>query len=121
MTQMSLPICKGGVCAMPKRDVEAEARDAALKLLSDTREQLIERAFDIACELCHKHGRVTSTQVFAVMAENQDWKAAMDAVDPRWMGCVFRRKTWVREGWLNGAGSHKRPISVWRFADKEVE
>jgi hypothetical protein len=91
---------------------EEEKRDAALDALEKARANLISVADGIARGLTATHGEVTSVEVFAEMAR-QGYGPAMKAVDPRWMGAVFRaEKGWTRKGWRQD-GSHGRPVAVW--------
>jgi hypothetical protein len=63
----------------------------------------------IANMLFMQHGRVTSTEVLEVMREHHP--ELLEDVDPRFMGCVFRRG-WRRIGYED-SGSHRRPVSIW--------
>ena len=98
---------------------EAE-RDAALKAITAKNRDLIDKARDTALKLCKRLGSVTSTQVFEeMMKTGPEVKEAIKASDKRWMGAVFRAKTWSRAGWSAG-GSHGRPVSVWVHANKRT-
>lgn len=91
---------------------ERKKRDAALDLLEEKRRVLIAMAKAAAMEIWSKHGRVTGPEVFALLVE---WGNAetLAAVDPRFMGAVFRIGAgWKRAGY-EPQGSHGRPVSIW--------
>lgn len=96
-------------------DIETWKRDNALAQLEAYRSGLIEIARDIAIELARRRNRITSVEVFAEMRA-RGYHEAMDAVDPRWMGPVFREEIWERQGWEQ-TGSHRRPVAIWRLKD----
>lgn len=76
-----------------------------------TTTELVLVAKEVAQELAHKNGAVSSTDVLdELRARNYD----VDAVEKRFMGAVFR-KGFYRDGYEN-TGSHHRPVSVWRLA-----
>jgi hypothetical protein len=56
---------------------------------------------------------VTSVEVFAEMRA-QGYDTALDMVDPRWMGAVFREDIWTRSG-FETTGSHRRPVAIWKL------
>lgn len=96
-------------------DVEAAARDAALAVLAERRAGLVAEARAIAIQIAKDRGRVTSVEVFATMRAF-GYDEQLDAVDPRWIGCIWREELlWERVG-FEGTGSHKRPVSIWRLA-----
>lgn len=92
---------------------EREKLDAIMVTMEATRGFLIETAREIAFDLVRKHGTVTSVEVFRAMRD-QGYEALLKAVDPRWMGAVFRTGGWVRDGYKD-SGSHCRPVSVWKL------
>lgn len=94
---------------------EAEARDTALDNLEAYRGALCEVGRETAVELAQQRGRVTSVEVFAEMRA-RGYDEAMDNVDPRWMGVVFRESIWKRRGWEQ-TGSHRRPVAIWELVD----
>lgn len=94
---------------------EEAARDAALDNLEAYRGALCEVGRETAVELAQQRGRVTSVEVFSEMRA-RGYDEAMDAVDPRWMGVVFREKIWRRHGWEQ-TGSHRRPVAIWELVD----
>jgi hypothetical protein len=90
---------------------ETQARDAALDLLEQIRVELVHEAKRIAFLIASSHGKVTSVQVHRELwLQHQE---AMQGVDPRFLGCVFRDGgVWERLGW-ESTGSHRRPVAVW--------
>ncbi|MCZ6868091.1 MAG: hypothetical protein O7G84_01145 [Gammaproteobacteria bacterium] len=86
-------------------------RDSALNMLEKTRKRVIEVAREIAVELVGKHGEVTSPHVLRVMRERGHGNA-LDAVDARFMGAVFRAG-WLKNGYRCDGASHNRPVAVW--------
>lgn len=92
---------------------EAEARDAALDRLAESRQTLIALGRGAADAIARERGKVTSTLVFERLRE-QGHGRLLDGVDPRWIGVVFRAG-WAREGW-EPTGSHGRPVAIWRRA-----
>lgn len=96
----------------PPPITEREKLDLVIASLEATRESLIEVARGIADELVTKNGVVTSVEVFKEM-RLRGYGVQLDAVDPRWMGAVFRTGGWVRAGYRE-TGSHCRPVSVWK-------
>ena len=94
---------------------ETDAREAALDNLDRYRVGLVEIAREIAVRLAQRRSRITSVEVFAEMRA-QGYDEALDAVDPRWMGAVFREEIWFREGWET-TGSHRRPVAIWSLRD----
>jgi hypothetical protein len=91
---------------------ETAARDAALADLERTRAALIAVARVIARDIATARGRVTSVDVFRRLRAD-GLGAQLDAVDPRWMGAVFRGRDGWRQAGLEKAGSHRRPVAVW--------
>lgn len=92
--------------------VEKAERDRALDLFEENRRELLSAARKCANELYSLNGRVTAPEVFASLRAG-GWGDALDQVDPRFMGGVFREGTgWRRVGWEN-EGSHRRPVSIW--------
>lgn len=89
---------------------ERAGRDAALNLMATTRGPLIEVAREIALDIAHRVGRVTSVEVFAHLRA-QGYGEYVDAVDARWMGVIFQ-KGWHRLG-SERTGSHMRRVSIW--------
>lgn len=100
----------------PERN-ETAARDHALDQLEKWRSGLVEIGREIAIQLARRRNRVTSVEVFAEMRA-QGYDEALDAVDPRWMGAVFREEIWQREGWET-TGSHRRPVAIWSLRDPQ--
>lgn len=94
---------------------EGATRDAALGNLAAYRGDLCETGREIAIELAQQRGRITSVEVFAEMRA-RGYDEALDAVDPRWMGVVFKEDIWRRQGWEQ-TGSHKRPVAIWGLID----
>lgn len=94
---------------------EGAARDAALANLAAYRGGLCEVGREIAIELAQQRERITSIEVFAEMRA-RGYDTALDAVDPRWMGVVFKEPIWQRRGWEQ-TGSHKRPVAIWGLVD----
>lgn len=90
---------------------ETKKRDAALDLLEERRESLVEYAKALAYKLYALNGEVSSPEILAVMKDDSEIKEALTAADPRFMGAVFR-KGWKRLRW-DATGSHRRPVSVW--------
>lgn len=90
---------------------EARKRDEVLDALEVSRSDLIDAAKAIAIELAIRNGTVNSSQVLHELKTRgiYDGKA-----DPRFMGGCFR-KGWTRVG-FETAGSHRRPISVWKLS-----
>lgn len=97
------------------KGVEEAARDSALDNLEAYRGALCEVGRETAIELAQQRGRVTSVEVFSEMRA-RGYDEAMDSVDPRWMGVVFREKIWRRRGWEQ-TGSHRRPVAIWELVD----
>jgi hypothetical protein len=92
----------------------AAARDRALDLLEEKRSGLVSIAREIALRIAKEKGRVTSSEVISALRDS-GYGDAIDRVDKRFMGAVFRsNKGWSRIGFEN-AGSHRRPISIWRL------
>lgn len=98
---------------------QAQARDAALDLLQRHRSELIRHARAVAINIAWARGEVSSTEVWEELRRRGEvdlWlKYAMAAVDPRWMGVVFRHG-WKRLRWTS-TGSHKRPVAVWVLSE----
>ena len=93
--------------------VEKKARDEALERLSRVRKHLVEKANEVAIRIALGRGTVTSTEVFDEMF-HMGHADAMNMVDPRWMGAVFRKgRGWIKVGYAT-QGSHGRPIPVWK-------
>lgn len=92
------------------RAAEARKRDRALDLLETYRGDLVDAARAVAEEIAGRVGHVTSPEVLAELRE-RGLGEALDSVDRRFMGAVFR-KGWRRVG-LDNSGSHRRPVSVW--------
>jgi hypothetical protein len=90
---------------------QAAARDAALDALEEHRAEVIELARGVARTLALQHGRVTSSGVLQAMRD-QGMGDEIDAVDRRFMGCVFRGRGWQQIGWET-SGSHRRRQPVW--------
>lgn len=110
MTQQNL---FGGEDPQPTEPTEKEKLQAVMVTMEATRGFLIDTARDIAHELVKLNGQVTSVEVFRELRD-RGYGAHLDAVDPRWMGAVFRTRGWLRVGWRE-VGSHCRPVSVWRL------
>ena len=92
---------------------EKKKRDEALDLLEERRAELIAVAKKTALDIALRTGTVTSTEVFERL-RNEGWGAHLDAVDPRFMGAVFRKGGgWERVGYVQ-IGSHGRPVAQWR-------
>lgn len=92
---------------------ETRERDAALNLLEQIREELVVKAKAIAVRIAHVQGRVTSVEVSRELW--RDYPEAMQGVDARFLGCVFRDGgQWERLGW-ESTGSHRRPVAIWRL------
>jgi hypothetical protein len=72
---------------------------------------VIELARGVARTLALQHGRVTSSGVLQAMRD-QGMGDEIDAVDRRFMGCVFRGRGWQQIGWET-SGSHRRRQPVW--------
>lgn len=94
---------------------ETTARDEALDNLEAYRGALCEIGREVAIEVAQQRGRVTSVEVFSEMRA-RGYDEAMDSVDPRWMGVVFRESVWKRRGWEQ-TGSHRRPVAIWDLVD----
>lgn len=94
---------------------ETGGRDDALDNLEAYRGSLCETGREVAVELAKLRGRITSVEVFAEMRA-RGYDAALDSVDPRWMGVVFRECIWQRRGWEQ-TGSHRRPVAIWELVD----
>jgi hypothetical protein len=90
---------------------EATARDRALDLLEKHRGDLVAVARSVANRIAIRNGTVTSPEVLAEMRAI-GLGDALDTVDRRFMGCVFRTG-WKRVGY-SPEGSHKRPVAVWQ-------
>jgi len=99
-------------------DMESAARDEALDMLDAARSRLIAEARKIVRQLVQQRGRVTSVEVFQVM-RSYGYDAEIDAVDSRWMGCVFKSCGLVEAGWEN-TGSHRRPVRIWAVPTSEL-
>jgi hypothetical protein len=97
------------------QQIETKGREDALDKLEEYRSGLVEIGRDVAIALAKRRNRITSVEVFAELRA-QGYDAALDAVDPRWMGVVFREDIWQREGWET-TGSHRRPVAVWSLRD----
>lgn len=101
------------------RKQERSKRDMALNLFETFRGDLLAAARAVADELAEKNGRVTAPDVLAVLRD-RGLGDALDEVDRRFMGAVFRAGTgWKRIGWEPG-GSHGRPVSIWARSEKRV-
>jgi len=96
----------------PPEPTEGEKRDHALDVLRRHRGEIIEAAVAVAVHIATERGRVTSTEVLAIMRLDAEWAAKVEAADRRFMGPVFRRKMWTRLGWEE-TGSHGRPVAIW--------
>jgi len=88
---------------------EAAERDRIIGELTQKRSHLVTVAKQVADQLAAV-GTVTSIQVRDRMRE-MGYGPAMDAVDPRWIGALFR-VGWYRVGYVP-EGSHCRPVAVW--------
>lgn len=89
-------------------------RDSALDLLERTRKKIVATARQVAAELVQKHGEVTSPHVLRVMRERGHGDA-LDAVDARFMGAVFRHgEGWEKDGYRCDGASHNRPVAAWK-------
>jgi hypothetical protein len=98
---------------------EAKARDQALDLFEVHRADLVEMARAVAIELAQTNGRVSGPEVTAELRK-RGLGEALDSVDRRFMGAVFRAgKCWVRVGW-ESIGSHNQPVSVWKLASERA-
>lgn len=95
---------------MTDQQTEAAKRDAILDTLEVVRVDLVRLGKEAAVYLSAMEGGVTSVRV-AEWLRAQGHGPAMDAVDARWMGCLFR-SGWRRVGYAP-VGSHKRPCAVW--------
>jgi hypothetical protein len=99
-------------------DPEAKARDRALDAIERTRGTLVSQAQQIAEEIFRAKGRVSSSDVWAVIEQRAKTSLVLAAqlvqADPRWIGAVFRHG-WRRVGY-EATGSHKRPVAVWERA-----
>lgn len=94
---------------------ELEARERALDALEQHRPALVAIAYETARRIAVEHGKVTSPEVLAALRA-QGHGEAIDAVDRRFMGAVFRAsRGWRRVGWVS-TGSHRRPVAVWEIA-----
>ena len=93
----------------------AAARDQVLDVLEEWRKCLVLEGRSRAVAIARRKGSVTSTEVLAELRADPEWADAVDAVDPRFMGAVFR-KGWARAGW-DTSGSHARPVSRWVLKD----
>lgn len=98
----------------PPPPTEPQKRDRALDILRTHRGTLIEAAVAVAVRIATDRGRVTSTEVLAVLRSDPEWRAKVAAADRRFMGPVFRRKMWRRIGW-EATGSHARPVAIWEL------
>jgi len=96
-------------------DIETAGRDAALDNLEAHRGSLCETGREIAIELTKLRGRITSVEVFSEMRA-RGYDEDLNAVDPRWIGVIFREKIWRRRGWEQ-TGSHRRPVAIWELED----
>jgi hypothetical protein len=97
-------------------DLDAQARDRALDLFDQHRSFLVSVAHAIAEEIAREHGRVSSPEVLSTM-KARGYEEALQQVDRRFMGAVFREgRGWRRVGFEN-KGSHKRPVSIWAPKD----
>ncbi len=91
------------------KKTEIEKRDEVLDALAVKRAYLICVAKAAAISIHARRGEVTSSDVMTSMrAVNVP---GINDVDPRWIGCVFRRG-WKRKGY-RAQGSHGRPVSIW--------
>jgi hypothetical protein len=95
----------------PAPTTEEEKRDAVLDHLASLRADLVRLAREAALRLAHANGSVTSSDVLRELRATGHGPA-IDSVDRRFMGVVFR-DGWERTGWVPD-GSHSRPIAVWR-------
>lgn len=93
--------------------IERAKRDSALNLFELYRGDLLDAARAVADELAHLNGRVTAPEVLSTLRE-RGFSEALDKVDRRFMGAVFRQG-WKRIGW-EPMGSHGRPVSIWQKA-----
>lgn len=96
----------------------AAARDQVLDVLEEWRKCLVLEGRSRAVAIARRNGSVTSTEVLAELRADPEWADAVDAVDARFMGAVFR-KGWARAGWET-SGSHARPVSRWVLKDASV-
>ena len=85
-------------------------KEKVLNTLEVVRAELIDQAKTIAEEIADIKGTVNSSEVVYEMRLRGI--GAVDLVDKRFMGAVFR-KGWERVG-FSPTGSHSRPISIWR-------
>lgn len=95
----------------PKVEVKAKKKVTVVTNNPLTREQLIAKAKKIAVKCAAKNGKVSSTDIWAVF---QQTKVNTGGNDPRWMGAVFDKKTWVKTGY-EFSGSHGRPVAIWEL------
>ena len=78
---------------------------------------LREEAFRIAVMYAEMHGTVTSPIVLEIIKGVPDLAKELEAVDPRFIGGVFRRKGWTKVGVTN-QGSHGREVPIWKWDGK---
>ena len=91
-----------------------DARDETLIAMSSTRAFLIEKATEIAVEICKRQGHVTSPQVLKRMHEIPELAAMLASCDPRWAGGVFlKSRGWRNTGTYVNEGHKARPVPRW--------
>lgn len=90
---------------------EVTKRDDALDMLAAHRARLVAIAKATALWLAERDGQITAPEALQQM--RAQGVPGVDAVDPRFIGCIFRKGTgWQRMGW-SPTGSHGRPVAIW--------
>jgi hypothetical protein len=85
--------------------------DRILEAFGTSKPELIAEGRRVALEIWSRQGHVTSVEVVKHMREH-GWADAIGAVDPRWVGAVFRLQGWEPIA-TSPTGSHRRPVTVW--------
>jgi hypothetical protein len=91
---------------------EKRKLEAVIQLHEERRAELVDLAEHTAINLAKTHGKVTSPDVVKELRA-KGFGEALDSVDRRFLGAVFRRQGWERIG-FESKGSHMRPVTVWK-------
>ena len=75
---------------------------------------LNDEAFRIAVMYARMNGTVTAPIVLEILKGLPDLSDELEAVDPRFLGGIFRRTGWTKVGVVN-QGSHGREVPIWKW------
>ena len=89
-----------------------ETAGEALAALENANAEYVAAARAVALQLGQGGAIVTVDDIRAICPPPEE-------IEPRVMGCILRRPTWVKTGYRDGARrtSHKRPISEFKLAE----